>query len=434
MSVRIVILINNPFLTDSRSWKIARSLAGLGAEVTVVARPDDGLREREQRDGFSVVRVAQPRPLGALPAPGLPQASGPTGPTTGKPVLKRVMNAAAETLGRGAQAARYLLLARRWANAIATVVPAADVWQAEGLISLPVALELRRRSGGRVVYDVRDITIDSARMSRLPGAWRGLLARRERGWAQAADATLAANQLYADLLERRYGVRASVVYNGPDGLLEDQGGSVSDQRTAIREQVGIAATTPVVLYLGNVAADRGVEQLCRAMTDVPGAELLIVGPGGAFRDRMVAEAADLPAGKRIHFVPGVAPADIPAWTAVADVAAMPIQPTTLNHRLTTPTRLFDAMGGGVPVVASDLPGMAAIVRETGCGVLCDPSDPADIARALREILGAPPERLAAFRKAGLAAARGPYSWTRQTATIVDVYRSLGVRIPPPEAA
>ena len=48
------------------------------------------------------------------------------------------------------------------------------------------------------------------------------------------------------------------------------------------------------------------------------------------------------------------------------------------------------MGAGVPVVASDLPGMAPIVRDTGCGELCDPNDPADIARAIRAIVDAPP--------------------------------------------
>ena len=102
----------------------------------------------------------------------------------------------------------------------------------------------------------------------------------------------------------------------------------------------------------------------------------------------------------------VDPPDIPGWTAAADVAAIPIQPTTLNHRLTTPTRLFDALGAGVPVVASDLPGMAAIVRRYGCGVLCVPSDPTSIAEALRDVLDGPPERRQAFRDAALAAARG----------------------------
>ena len=158
------------------------------------------------------------------------------------------------------------------------------------------------------------------------------------------------------------------------------------------------------------------------MANMADATLLVIGPGGAFRDRIVAEAAELPAADRIRFLPGVPPEDIPGWTAAADVAAMPIQPTTLNHRLTTPTRLFDAFGAGTPVVASDLPGMAAIVRETGAGVLCDPTDPASIAAALRTILDAPAERRRAFREASLEAGRGPYAWQRQAERLLALYR------------
>src|SRR5207245_1271294 len=144
----------------------------------------------------------------------------------------------------------------------------------------------------------------------------------------------------------------------------------------------------VVLYLGNVAPDRGVEQLCRAIAEIPDAVLVVVGPGGPFRERLREEARGLPAADRIHFLPAVAPEQIPAITASADVAAMPIQPSSLNHRLTTPTRLFDALGAGVPVVASDLPGMAQIIRATGAGVLCDPTNARSIAAAIREVLDA----------------------------------------------
>jgi glycosyltransferase involved in cell wall biosynthesis len=192
----------------------------------------------------------------------------------------------------------------------------------------------------------------------------------------------------------------------------------------IRDRLGLGPSTRIVLCLGNVAPGRGVEQLCRAIAGVAEAALVVVGPGGQFRDRLAAEAASLPAADRIHFLPEVPPSDIPRWTAAADVAAMPIQPTTLNHRLTTPTRLFDALGAGIPVVASDLPGMAAIVRETDCGVLCDPTDPGSIAAALRAVLDAPAERRLAFRAAALAAARGPYAWDRQVEKVTEVYRGL----------
>jgi glycosyltransferase involved in cell wall biosynthesis len=103
---------------------------------------------------------------------------------------------------------------------------------------------------------------------------------------------------------------------------------------------------------------------------------------------------------------------------------MPIQGMTLNHRLTTPNKLFEAMAVGVPVVASDLPGMAAIVEGTGCGVLCDPADPSDVARAIRALLDATPDEQAARRSRTLAAADGTYSWEAQAEVLLDEYGRL----------
>jgi glycosyltransferase involved in cell wall biosynthesis len=103
---------------------------------------------------------------------------------------------------------------------------------------------------------------------------------------------------------------------------------------------------------------------------------------------------------------------------------MPVQPDTLNHRLNTPTKLYDAMGVGVPVVASDLPGIAPIVTETGCGVLCDPEDPADIARAIREVIDASDPDRVARRLACLRAARERYSWRLQARELLGVYERL----------
>jgi glycosyltransferase involved in cell wall biosynthesis len=418
----IALLLNNPFTTDSRTWKIARSLATRGWRVTVVARRADGLPEREERDGFTILRLDQPRPLAWLPSPRLPDAATTqAGRLGGDSPWGTVRRALVAAIGRPIQAARYLLLARRWAAGVGRSVPSADIWQAEGLITLPVALALRRARGGRVIYDARDLQVDSSRFARLPGPWRRRLAGRERVWARAADATITANEPYADVLRRTIGVEPTVVFNGPLASQPDVDGGAT-----VRAGLGLAEATRIVLCLGNVAPGRGVEQLCRAIADVPDAVLLIVGPGGAFRDRLAAEAVSLPAADRIRFLPAVDPADIPAMTAAADVAAMVIQPTTLNHRLTTPTRLFDALGVGVPIVASDLPGMAAIVRSSGAGVVCDPTDPAAIAAAIRSILDAPPEVRAAYRAAALAAARGPYAWEAQAERLVGVYRSLGI--------
>jgi glycosyltransferase involved in cell wall biosynthesis len=406
----VALVLNNPFTADSRSWKLAGSLAGAGSRVTVVARAALGLPAREEQDGFLVVRVEQPRPLAWLPAPGLPTSAGRPG------VGARLR----DTLGRAVQAARYLLLARAWARRIANVVEPADIWQSEGLITLPVALRLRATLGGRVVYDSRDLHVESARFARLAAPWRRLLARGERRWARSADAIVTVSRAYADVLEPMIGRTATIVMNGP--VAWDR---PDPPERLLHQRLGVDASRRVVLYLGALTANRGVEQLIAAIELIEDADLVIVGDGPV-KNACEALARDSAARDRIHFLPPAPPAQILPLTASADISAMPVIASTLNHRLNTPTKLFDAMGAGTPVVASDLPGMAPIVLETGCGVLCNPTSPADIARAIRDVIDAPAERRTAFTRACLAAATGEYAWDRQVERLLGLYERLAV--------
>jgi glycosyltransferase involved in cell wall biosynthesis len=186
------------------------------------------------------------------------------------------------------------------------------------------------------------------------------------------------------------------------------------------ERFGLEPSTRVVLSLGAVQPHRGLEELVDAVGLVDDAVLVFVGDG-SHRGAVEARAGAARHRDRVYFLPACPPEEILPLNASADVAAMPVQPSTLNHRLNTPTKLFDAMGAGTPVVASDLPGMASIVRAAGNGVLCDPSSAADIARAIRAIVDAPPERRAALREAGLRAAREVYGWDRQMLRLLELY-------------
>ncbi len=181
----------------------------------------------------------------------------------------------------------------------------------------------------------------------------------------------------------------------------------------------------VVLYIGQVMRGRGLRQLFEAISLVDDADLVVAGFGPDY-ERYRAIASALPHADRIHFAGSVPPAEIPTWTRGADVSAMPVQPDTLNHRFNTPTKLYDAIGVGVPVVASKLPGISPIVRETGCGVLCDPSDPSDVARAIRVIIDAPEEERIALRMRCLEAARTRYAWQHQVQELLRVYDDIGV--------
>jgi glycosyltransferase involved in cell wall biosynthesis len=423
----VALLVNNAFVSDARSWKMASTLAGSGYQVTVVARAEQGVALPPPNDAFRVVHVPQPDPLARLPRTSLLDEADDGPPDRAQARahhaarrLHRVKAIMRATLGRGVQATRYLWLARLWAREIEHVVDGVDVWQAEEMVMLPVALALQRRCGGLVVYDAHDLDVESAGFARLPWAWRALLAWAERRWARSADALIAANDGYARVQARRWGRRPMVIWNAPL-----RSSPLPDREPRWHRRLGLEPDIPVVLYLGLVIRGRGIAELCEAMAFVPKAVLVVAGFGPEY-ESCAKDAARLGHADRIVFPGRVPHEEIPGLVASADVVAVPVQGDTLNHRLNVPTKLLDAMGAGVPVVASNLPGMARIVRSTGAGELFDPERPTDIARAIRKVIGATEERRAAYRDGGLAATSGQYGWEWQAETLRRLYADLPI--------
>jgi glycosyltransferase involved in cell wall biosynthesis len=123
-------------------------------------------------------------------------------------------------------------------------------------------------------------------------------------------------------------------------------------------------------------------------------------------------------------LPAVAPTDLLEWVASADIVAMPIQPSTLNHRYTTPNKLFEAIATGVPVVASDLPGMADTVRDIDAGVLVDPTDVPAIVRGCIELLDLDEASRERRHTAMLKAAHSTYNWERQAEILLSEYSRI----------
>lgn len=427
---------------DSRAWRIASTLAARGHNVTVMARLEPGVPASETHPaGYEIVRVpvsamaGLPGPLRwvmqrlrrrSTPGPERvagatqPMAAGDSGAGTGRGARGRVIGRFRSAWSAVVRLAAIALTVRSQRIATRAAAPPADIVHAMAYMGIPVGLDLGRRDLAPVVYDARDIYVDAANIARLPGPARRLFAHVERRWARRASRVATVNDPYADVMEQRFGVpRPLIVMNC----------SYRRDEPAVRprlfhERLRLDGDIRVVLYQGGFSRDRGIEQLIEALPSFPDRTVLVVLGYGVLQAELERRAAEPVLAGRLFVLPAVAPTELLDWVGSADVVAMPIQPSTLNHRLTTPNKLFEAMAVGVPVVASDLPGMAAIVRETGCGVLCDPTSPAEIAAAIRSILDAPePERLA-FRERSLAAAHGRYSWEAQAETLIAEFGRL----------
>jgi glycosyltransferase involved in cell wall biosynthesis len=314
--------------------------------------------------------------------------------------------------------ASIVLVIRSQVRNTRRAAPAADLYHGMAYMGIPVALDLGRRFRAPVVYDARDIYVDAGNLARLPRLVRALVGRWERGWARRASRVVTVNRPYAEVMANRWRVPLPLIVLNCSYRFTPP---VPRERR-FHEALGLAAGTRVVLYQGGFSRDRGIEQLIDAIASVPDAVLALLGYG-SLQGELERRAADPALAGRVRILPAVPPDQLLAWVAGADVVAMPIQPSTLNHRLTTPNKLFEAMAAGVPVVASDLPGMSDIVRDSGAGLLVDPTDPAAIASALRELLETEDGRRAAGER-GLAAAHETYNWERQLDLLLDEYGRL----------
>ncbi len=144
--------------------------------------------------------------------------------------------------------------------------------------------------------------------------------------------------------------------------------------------------------------------------------------GGPLHDALRAQASELGLEQRVRFVPTVPLAELPRYTASADIGVQPIENTCLNHYTTDSNKLFEYVQAGLPVVASDLPEIRRIVRQHDLGLLVPAGDSEALADALRRMVA--DVRLRQHHAQRARAAAAALSWEVQEHLLIDMYRRV----------
>ncbi|GAA1437241.1 glycosyltransferase family 4 protein [Nocardiopsis tropica] len=136
-----------------------------------------------------------------------------------------------------------------------------------------------------------------------------------------------------------------------------------------------------LLFLGIVRPYKGVDLLLRALAEgaPPDVTLTVAGEFWGGTAELEAQAAVLGVADRVRLLDGYVPAeDLPALFGSADAVVLPYRTATATQNV------WLAHEHGLPVVATRAGTLADHVREGVDGLLCEPGDAADLARALGE--------------------------------------------------
>jgi len=248
--------------------------------------------------------------------------------------------------------------------------PGHDVVIAHGSSTLPASVLALAGRGVPIVY----------RQISDPEIWAGSWPRRLRGAAllRRMSAVVALSRQSADVLARHYWLRSRPAVTVVPNAVPEERFRPPDPREKVeaRRCFDLPVDAEVALVIGALTPEKGVDLAIRAVAELPGVFLVVVGDGP---ERAALEAlASRRMPDRCVFAGPLADPQAAYWSA--DVLAFP------SHSEVMPAVLIESGLSGLPSVATDVGAVREVILDGATGLVVPKADGRAITSALSALL------------------------------------------------
>ena len=172
-------------------------------------------------------------------------------------------------------------------------------------------------------------------------------------------------------------------------------------------------------YAGSITELRGAREMLAAVERAQ-AKLLLAGRFSPAA--LEAELAAEPGWDRVEFLGAVARDGLTAMLGRARAGLVVLHPVP-NYVDANPTKMFEYMSAGIPVIASNFPAWERIVNRHECGICVDPMSPVAIAEAIQWILEHA-DKAREMGQNGRRAVESMYNWEAERDSLLGLYEQL----------
>jgi glycosyltransferase involved in cell wall biosynthesis len=289
----------------------------------------------------------------------------------------------------------------------------ADIYHFHDPELLPVGV-LLKVSGKKVIYDVHEDLPEQIMSKYYIPHWQrkpmavlaGLI---EKTVSNMFDYIITAT----DSIKEKFKSHTNVVSIGNFPIIDlDKGYN----RNIDREKKNSS-----IIYVGGLTEDRGIGQVVSALEYLPNSvELILLGEFSpkTYED----EVRRLKGFEKVRYLGLVDFKEVNKYLSGADTGIVCLQPIN-RYKISFPTKLFEYMEAGLPVVASNFALWRDIIDTSNCGICVDPTNPEEISEAIKNLLENP-EKARQMGENGRRAVFESYNWGNESRKLLGVYRDL----------
>ena len=260
----------------------------------------------------------------------------------------------------------------------------ADVISGHDLIGLFIAYlsSIFRFKKPKLIYDSHEYELGLTGRGKIS---KFFVYHLEKYLIKRADLVIMVNDSIAEKVQSVYQLKDKplVIRNIPHYWHLEPSISKLNRQTFLKK-LNLNENAFLVMYHGGISPNRGIQKLLEAVSKIDNVGVIILGYGQSETLEMLRELSEqLDIGKRVLFHDAVAIDELWKYVSAVDVGVSLAPNINLNHYYMLPNKLFENIQSLTPLIASDFPEIRKIIKGYDIGLLVDPENPDEIAKAIQ---------------------------------------------------
>ncbi|MDP3150142.1 MAG: glycosyltransferase family 4 protein [Ignavibacteria bacterium] len=246
----------------------------------------------------------------------------------------------------------------------------ADLIFAEDVYTLPFVILFAKLKKAKICYDSREIYAHLAGLSNKKNIqmfWRWI----EKTFIKSVDVVITTGEMDSAYLEKEYNLRATIVIRNlplANKIIES---------FDYRKKYNLENDKKILLYQGVILPGRGLNNIFNIMDQLENCVLIILGDG-EYEEKCRQIVREKKLTNKVFFFGKVTQNELLKYTSGADIGLALIENLSLSYYYALPNKMFEYIYCGLPVIASNLPQMKAVIEKYNVGLCVNSEDSSEI--------------------------------------------------------